>query len=61
MIFDSVLEDLRQRDERDEKRSIAPLKPADDAFIIDSSANDASEVFSTVQQVIARKYPAAVG
>ena len=61
VIFDSVLEDLRQRDERDEKRSIAPLKPADDAFIIDSSANDASEVFSTVQQVIARKYPAAVG
>ena len=58
VVFDSVLADLRERDERDEKRSIAPLRPADDAFIIDSSAHDASTVFDTVRQVIIRKYPA---
>jgi len=57
VVFDSVLEDLRERDERDEQRSIAPMKPADDAFLIDSSSSDASEVFDTVRQVIARKYP----
>ena len=57
VIFDSVLEDLRERDERDEKRSVAPLRPADDAFIIDSSAHDADEVFKTVCHVITRKYP----
>jgi 3-phosphoshikimate 1-carboxyvinyltransferase len=57
VIFDSVLEDLRERDERDEKRSIAPLKPAEDAFIIDSSSHEASDVFDIVQQVIGRKHP----
>ena len=45
-------------DERDEKRSVAPLKPSDDAFIIDTSTHDAEEVFNTVRQVIVRKYPA---
>jgi len=58
VIFESVLEDLRERDERDEKRSIAPLRPSDDAFIIDSSQHDADGVFDTVRQVIGRKYPA---
>ena len=57
VIFESVLDDLRERDERDEKRSIAPMKPADDAFIIDTSSHDAGDVFDTVRQVIARKYP----
>ncbi|MBY0407786.1 MAG: (d)CMP kinase, partial [Rickettsiales bacterium] len=57
VVFESVLQDLRERDERDEKRAVAPLKPADDAFIIDTSALDASHVFDTVRQVIVRKYP----
>ena len=58
VIFESVLDDLRERDERDEKRSVAPLKPSEDAFIIDSSAHDADGVFETVREVILRKYPA---
>ena len=57
VVFESVLDDLRQRDERDEKRSVAPLKPADDAFIIDSSTHDAGDVFDTVRQVIIKKHP----
>lgn len=57
VVFESVLADLRERDERDEKRDVAPLKPADDAFIIDTSGLDASHVFDTVRQVIVRKYP----
>ena len=60
VVFESVLEDLRERDERDEKRSIAPLRPSEDAFIIDSSQHDADGVFDTVRQVIMRKYPALV-
>ena len=52
VVFDSVLEDLRKRDERDEKRTVAPLLPAVDAFIIDSSAADASEIFAKVVGVI---------
>jgi 3-phosphoshikimate 1-carboxyvinyltransferase len=57
VVFESVLDDLRERDERDEMRAVAPLKPAEDAFIIDTSALDASHVFDTVRQVIVRKYP----
>ena len=57
VVFESVLADLRERDERDEKRDVAPLKPAEDAFIIDTSALEASHVFDTVRQVIVRKYP----
>jgi 3-phosphoshikimate 1-carboxyvinyltransferase len=52
VIFDSVLEDLRERDERDEQRTIAPMRPADDAYIIDSSKLDASEVFKTAKNLI---------
>ncbi len=35
--FDAVLEDLRTRDARDSARSAAPLKPAEDAVLIDTS------------------------
>lgn len=58
VVFESVLEDLRERDERDEKRTVAPLKPADDAMVIDSSPLDASQVFEKACQVVVKKYPA---
>ena len=35
--YDSVLADVRARDERDRTRATAPLKPADDAVTIDTS------------------------
>lgn len=35
--FDRVLADLRRRDEQDRARSAAPLKPADDAHLLDTS------------------------
>ena len=37
VVYESVLQDLRERDERDAQRSIAPLIPAEDAYIIDTS------------------------
>ncbi len=55
VIFDSVLEDLRERDERDSKRTAAPLVPADDAVLMDTSKLDASEVFEMACRVIDRK------
>jgi cytidylate kinase len=42
--FESVLEDLRVRDARDLTRSIAPLKPADDAVVIDTSGLSIDQV-----------------
>ncbi len=45
----ALLQDLRARDERDSQRAAAPLKPAQDAYQLDSSNLSADEV---VQQVL---------
>ncbi len=36
----AILADIRRRDERDSKRTVAPLKPAPDAHILDTSDLD---------------------
>jgi cytidylate kinase len=36
----SLLQDLRERDERDASREVAPLAPAEGAFVLDSTALD---------------------
>jgi cytidylate kinase len=43
-----LLEEIRKRDERDSSRAISPLKPADDAHIIDSTEMSVDEVLATV-------------
>lgn len=45
VIYENVLSDLRRRDERDSGRSAAPLRVADDAISIDTTAMDAAQVF----------------
>ena len=44
-IYSEVLRDMEARDARDRGRAAAPLAPAEDAFVIDSSTMDADEVF----------------
>lgn len=39
--FEEVLADIRARDERDSERATAPLRPAEDAIILDTSNLDA--------------------
>jgi CMP/dCMP kinase len=39
-----ILADIRRRDERDSERAVAPLKPADDAHILDTSDLDIDAV-----------------
>jgi cytidylate kinase len=39
--YDDVLADIRARDERDSTREVAPLKPAPDAILLDTSDLDA--------------------
>lgn len=36
-IYAAVLQDLKMRDDRDSRRAVAPLKPAEDAFLLDTS------------------------
>ncbi len=40
-----VLSDLKDRDERDRTRATAPLKPAEDAILLDTSEMDADQAF----------------
>jgi cytidylate kinase len=51
-IFCDVLEDLKQRDARDSQRAVAPLKPADDAFLLDTSALDADQALAAALTAI---------
>ncbi len=50
--YEKVLSDMKERDERDSKRSAAPLKPADDAVIIDTSSLGIKEVLAKVCSLI---------
>jgi cytidylate kinase len=54
-IYARVLEDMRERDARDTARATAPMRPAEDAEIIDTSALDADQVFQRAREVIDRK------
>ncbi|MBD2859918.1 (d)CMP kinase [Spongiibacter sp. KMU-158] len=44
----ALLEDIQARDKRDSERELAPLKPADDAIQLDSTALGIDEVFEQV-------------
>ena len=54
VMFRDVLEDMRDRDRRDRERTTAPLKAAEDAFVIDTSTMDADRVFTLAVDHIAR-------
>jgi CMP/dCMP kinase len=48
--MDDLLRDLRERDERDSKRAAAPLKPAADAKLLDTSTLSIDEAVDQVVQ-----------
>ena len=43
--FGEVFQEIADRDHRDRNRTVAPLKPASDAFVIDSTTLTINEVF----------------
>jgi cytidylate kinase len=53
-IYESVLQDLNERDARDSSRRAAPLMAAHDAHIIDTTTLDADVVFERVCALVAR-------
>lgn len=53
--FDEVLADMLKRDEQDTARAAAPLKPADDAVILDTSGNTLEQSVEAVCDLIAAK------
>ncbi|MFV0276050.1 MAG: (d)CMP kinase [Parahaliea sp.] len=51
-----LLKDIKERDARDSQRDVAPLVPAEDAVVIDSTATAVAEVFAKVmREVTARR------
>ncbi|MBR3767471.1 MAG: (d)CMP kinase [Clostridia bacterium] len=46
--YNELLEEIKLRDYNDSNRAVAPLKPADDAVIIDSSEMNLEEVVSKI-------------
>ncbi|MBY6185558.1 (d)CMP kinase [Marinobacter hydrocarbonoclasticus] len=46
--IDRLLGEIRERDERDSNRTVAPLKPADDALEIDTTGMSIDQVLDTV-------------
>lgn len=49
--FDELLQEIRDRDERDRSRDVAPLKPADDAEIIDTTGLSIDDVVARIVDV----------
>ena len=48
----ALIEDIRARDERDSNRAVAPLKPAEDAVLIDSTSMNIDEVCDLVLSLV---------
>lgn len=48
----ALLEDIQQRDERDQQRSVAPLKPAEGALVLDSTLLTVPELTAMVLDFI---------
>ncbi|MBD3676697.1 MAG: (d)CMP kinase [Planctomycetaceae bacterium] len=53
--FAELVREIRERDERDANRSVAPLKPADDAISIDTSDSALEEVVSSMETIVRDK------
>ncbi|MGO1297968.1 MAG: (d)CMP kinase [Vibrio sp.] len=53
--FDALLGEIQQRDDRDRNRAVAPLKPADDALLLDSTSLSIEEVVEQALQYIESK------
>jgi CMP/dCMP kinase len=53
-IFEDVLQDMKERDTRDAERQAAPLIPAVDAVVIDTTTLEADAVFERASELIAR-------
>lgn len=50
--YAAILEDVRARDARDSERALAPMKAAEDAVMLDTSALDRDEAFAAALAIV---------
>ena len=53
--FAQILAEIQERDFRDRNREVAPLKPADDALLLDSTTLSIDEVIAQALDYIQQK------
>jgi cytidylate kinase len=56
-IHSRVLRDMKERDARDSGRTVAPMEPAEDAYVIDTSDLDPDGVFAAALEAIGARNP----
>jgi cytidylate kinase len=50
--YEKTLAEIRERDHRDASRDVAPMKPADDAVLVDSSTQTIEQVVENLAQTV---------
>ena len=50
--LETLIRQIRERDHEDRNRAIAPLRPAADAHVIDTSHRDIGQVFDAIMEVV---------
>lgn len=55
--FQTVLAQIRDRDERDANRPIAPLRPAPEAVVFDTSQRSIDEAVEEIEHMFAERFP----
>lgn len=53
--IDQIIQDIKERDERDSTRTTSPLKPAEDAILIDTSDLDIEQVCHQAETLLREK------
>ena len=53
--FDEVKRDMEYRDKNDSEREIAPLKPAEDSVIVDTTGKTLSESVEIILDIISER------
>lgn len=59
--LEEVLHQIQERDERDASREVAPLKPADDALIIDTTGVELDDVLNRLEQIVRERMDSPQG
>jgi cytidylate kinase len=59
--YEEVLADQRRRDRDDSERALAPLKPADDALVVDTSGTPLDDVVEALAREVERRHGARGG
>lgn len=58
--LESILDELAERDFRDEHRAVSPLKPAQDAILIDTTTLNIEQTFEQIMQWVQKVFGTSV-